>query len=241
MCIEALHEKNWTLRFLISLVRKTPGLQGCVVHEIQFFLREERKHDMLKLSQFRLETSAGMVESVVYTENGSRNWSGSYKGRSEAKQVKHFVNKSLGTRCSVYLLKLYYSKLPDVESDLQLFMYPPHVQLTTCWTFHILVWLLYQLLWFRCFVTNIFQYWWNIKQGNSACKYRILVKFLSIGNFISSFAFQVWRNMTFILCLNNTFLKISYAPDIHRAWLFPCPGNVLVSIIKKVMKCLMKH
>ena len=29
--------------------------------------------------------------------------------------MKHFVNKSLGKRC---LLKLYYSELPDVESDL---------------------------------------------------------------------------------------------------------------------------
>ena len=44
-----------------------------MVHEI-VFLREERKHDMLKLSQFQLEEpSAGMVESVVYTENDSRN------------------------------------------------------------------------------------------------------------------------------------------------------------------------
>ena len=32
--------------------------------------------------------------------------------------MKHFVNKSLGKRCIVYLLKLYYSELSDVESDL---------------------------------------------------------------------------------------------------------------------------
>ena len=32
--------------------------------------------------------------------------------------MKHFVNKSLGKRCIIYLLKLYYSELPDVESDL---------------------------------------------------------------------------------------------------------------------------
>ena len=42
-----------------------------MVHEI--VLREGREHDMLKLSQFQLETSAGMFDSVVYTENGSRN------------------------------------------------------------------------------------------------------------------------------------------------------------------------
>ena len=53
-------------------MRKTPGLQGCMVHEI-VFLREGREHDMPKLSQFQLETSAGMFDSVVYTENGSRN------------------------------------------------------------------------------------------------------------------------------------------------------------------------
>ena len=40
-----------------------------MVHEIQFFLREGREDDMLKLSQFQLEMSAGMVGSVVYTEN----------------------------------------------------------------------------------------------------------------------------------------------------------------------------
>ena len=45
--------------------------------------------------------------------------------------MEHFVNKLLGKRCIVYSLKLYYSELPDVESDLvilKLFMYPPHVQ-----------------------------------------------------------------------------------------------------------------
>ena len=41
------------------------GLRGA-------FLREGREHDMPKLSQFQLETSAGMFDSVVYTENGSR-------------------------------------------------------------------------------------------------------------------------------------------------------------------------
>ena len=69
-----------------------------------------------------------MVESVVYTEIGSRNRSGNYK---DCKQVKHFVNKSMGKRYIVYLLKLYYIKLPDAEIDLVIlksFMYPPHVQ-----------------------------------------------------------------------------------------------------------------
>ena len=34
--------KNWSLRLLISLARKTPGLQSCVVHEIQFCLSKGR-------------------------------------------------------------------------------------------------------------------------------------------------------------------------------------------------------
>ena len=48
--------------------------------------------------------------------------------------MKHFVNKLLGKRCIVYLLKLYYSELPDVESDLvilKLFMYPCSIQIST--------------------------------------------------------------------------------------------------------------
>ena len=64
--------------------------------------------------------------------------------------MKHFVNKSLGKRCIVYLLKLYYSELPDVESDLVIlmFMYPPHVQFIFPHTRVTVVSLLYQLLWF---------------------------------------------------------------------------------------------
>ena len=82
--------------------------------------KERERPVILKLSQFQFgsETSAGMVEFVVYTENGSKNRSGSYKDRSEAKEVKHFANKLLGERCVVHLLKLYYSKLPDdVRND----------------------------------------------------------------------------------------------------------------------------
>ena len=28
---------------------------------------------------------------------------------------------------------------------------------------------------------------------------------------------------------------------MRRAWLFPCPGNLLLSIVKKLMKFVMKH
>ena len=44
--------KNWSLRLLISLARKTSNLQRCMVHKIHFCLREGREHDILKLLQF---------------------------------------------------------------------------------------------------------------------------------------------------------------------------------------------
>ena len=82
--------------------------------------RGGREHEMLKLSQiqFSTEVSASTKEYVMYTENGSKNRSRSYKDRSEAKEVKHFANTPLGERCVVFLLKLYYSKLPeDIEKN----------------------------------------------------------------------------------------------------------------------------
>lgn len=81
-----------------------------------FCLRGGREHEMLKLKQFKFGTEGSAcaerkVDFVVYTENGSKNRSGSYKDRGEAKEVKHFANERLGERCAVYLLKLYFSKL----------------------------------------------------------------------------------------------------------------------------------
>ncbi len=52
-------------------------------------------------------------EYVVYTENGSKNRSGSYKDRSEAKQVKHFADLVSSEWCVVALLKKYLRKLPS--------------------------------------------------------------------------------------------------------------------------------
>ena len=88
-----------------------------------FCLRGGREHEMLKLSQFQFGTER-MFEFVVYTENGSKNRSGSYKDCSEAKVVKHFANKTLGERCVLYLLKLYYSKLPEHNGDERFYFQP---------------------------------------------------------------------------------------------------------------------
>ena len=69
-----------------------------------FCLRGGREHEMLKWSSFQFGIE-GSKQFVMYTENGAKNQSGSYKDHSEAKQVKHFANESLGERCVVYLLK----------------------------------------------------------------------------------------------------------------------------------------
>ena len=50
---------------------------------------------------------------VVYEENGSKDRSGSYKDKADSnKFVKHYANPNLGEKCYIYLLKLYFSKLP---------------------------------------------------------------------------------------------------------------------------------
>ena len=69
----------------------------------------------------------------MYTENGAKNRSGSYKDQSEAKRVKHFSNKSLGERCVIYLLKLYISKLPDDISNERFYFQPKPGDLKSCW------------------------------------------------------------------------------------------------------------
>jgi len=75
-------------------------------------LRGGKEHKELKFSQFSFgEDSSGSF--VVYTENGSKNRSGSYKEKAgDNKVVKHYANAELGERCYVYILKYYYSKIP---------------------------------------------------------------------------------------------------------------------------------
>ena len=73
-----------------------------------------------KLSQFSFGTDLKdkqPLDYVVYTENGSKNRSGSYKDKSENKHVKHYANPSLKGRCFVFLLKFYFSKLPKALFD----------------------------------------------------------------------------------------------------------------------------
>ena len=70
-------------------------------------LRGGCEDHQLKRSQFQFED-----DYVEYTENGSKNRSGSYKDKRENKVIAHYVDPSLNERCYVSLLKLYVSKLP---------------------------------------------------------------------------------------------------------------------------------
>ena len=75
-------------------------------------IRGGREHKLLKLSQFTFGTDEG-GDYVVYTENGSKNRSGSYKDKpDDNKVVKHYADPTLGEKCYHLVLKLYFSKLP---------------------------------------------------------------------------------------------------------------------------------
>lgn len=75
-------------------------------------LRGHCEHRALKLSQFTFGADEG-GDFVVYTENGSKNWSGSYKDKpNDNKVIKHYADSSLGEKCYHRVLKLYFSKLP---------------------------------------------------------------------------------------------------------------------------------
>ena len=67
-------------------------------------LRGGREHKALKLSQFVFGSDAG-GDFVVYTENGSKNRSGSYKDRPDDKVIKHYADASLGEKCYHQALK----------------------------------------------------------------------------------------------------------------------------------------
>ena len=80
-------------------------------------LRGGREHRALKLSQFTFGTDDG-GDYVVYTENGSKNRSGSYKDKpDDNKVIKHYADSSLGEKCYYRVLKLYTSKLPPKTQE----------------------------------------------------------------------------------------------------------------------------
>ena len=81
-------------------------------------LRGSREHKGLKISQFTFGRE-GDREFVVYTENGSKNRSGSYKDKAGNKIIKHFCDRSLGERCYVNILKTYLGKLAPKIKEME--------------------------------------------------------------------------------------------------------------------------
>ena len=74
-------------------------------------LRGGHEHRSLKISQFNFGSDQE-GDFVVYTENGSKNRSGTYKDETgDNKVVKHYANTQLGNRCYVFLLRFYLQKL----------------------------------------------------------------------------------------------------------------------------------
>ena len=73
-------------------------------------LRGGQEHKSLKISVFNFGSDQG--DFVVYTENGSKNHSGTYKEKAgDNKVVKHYANTQLGNGCYVFLLHFYLQKL----------------------------------------------------------------------------------------------------------------------------------
>ena len=87
-------------------------------------LRGGQEHKALKQSRFTFDGG----NYVVYTENGLKNRSGSYKDKPDDNEViKYYANCSLGEKCYYRVLKLYISKLPPktLEDPKAVFYWKP--------------------------------------------------------------------------------------------------------------------
>ena len=101
-------------------------------NRLYFVLRGGQEHRDLKLSQVVTKSvldpdkPSKMIDVVEYTEHGSKNRPG---GRHQLnlsnKTVTHFASPELGDRCYVYLLKLYFSKLPSTARERDIFYWKP--------------------------------------------------------------------------------------------------------------------
>ena len=75
-------------------------------------LRGGREHKSLKVSQFAFGSDEG-GEYILYTENGSKNRSGTYEDNAgQNKVVKHYSNEVLGEKCYIFVLRFYLKKFP---------------------------------------------------------------------------------------------------------------------------------
>ena len=99
-------------------------------------LRGGREHYNLKLSQFQFgyeEIEGNLRGYVVYTENGSKNRSGSYKDKTPNKVVRHYGEPQLKERCYIFILKKCFSVLPRevLEDPKSLFYQQPKEETPT--------------------------------------------------------------------------------------------------------------
>ena len=82
-------------------------------------LRGDKEHRALKLSQFQFKVVPNpkqpgtSIECVIYIEHGSKNRPGGTHQLNLDKDVTHYANPSVGARCYVSILKMYFSKLPQ--------------------------------------------------------------------------------------------------------------------------------
>jgi hypothetical protein len=112
----------------VSLLNAVFYLNG-----INFTLRGGAEHRQLRVSQLKFNVDEqDKLEYVIYTEYGSKNRPGGRKQLNLSnKAVRFYSQQSLGSRCHVYLLKLYISKLPQTAIDKDLFYCKPLSKLLT--------------------------------------------------------------------------------------------------------------
>ena len=81
-----------------------------------FMLRGGAEHRNLKLSQLQKNVSPAGAVRYTYTENASKNRSGGFNQLNvENKIVHQYQDLSLGARCHVAPLDMYFSKLPETD------------------------------------------------------------------------------------------------------------------------------
>ena len=103
---------------------------------LNFVLRGGREHRDLMIAQLNFgyepdqDCPDQVLEFVEYVEHGSKNRPGGRKQLNlENKKVRQYARPELGSRCHVYLLKLYLSKLPPGLDESSVFYCKPLTKL----------------------------------------------------------------------------------------------------------------
>ena len=123
-------EKLWSSG--VVGVENPESLLNAVFRGMFLVLRGGEEHRKLKLSQFKFavvpdpKQPGTSVECITYIEHGSKNRpGGTHQLNLDNKEVTHYANRSLGPRCYVSLLQLYFSKLPKEAFKADVFYCKP--------------------------------------------------------------------------------------------------------------------